>query len=157
MAEKLIKEKYMRFGKIYTAENREEARNLIGKIVAFDNNYADILAFHDGRNTTGVLNGINESNYPFSVAGMECQFIREWKQPMTNRQLAEWCAKGFGQWKHEPSNSGTVYHSYWNIEEVEDDFVGDDIVVRPWGTYEWIEPTKDVYERCCNGRDIDTN
>ena len=53
----------MRIGKLYTFENKEEARKLIGKMVAFDNNYATIISFHDGRNNTGLLQEINERLY----------------------------------------------------------------------------------------------
>ena len=70
---------------------------------------------------------------------------------MTEIQLAEWCAKGCGLWKHSPSNSGTVYHTYWVIEEKKDCFVGDNIVIRPWGSDDWVEPTVDIYERDCKG------
>lgn len=69
--------------------------------------------------------------------------------PMTNHELAMWCAKGFGQWKHSPSNSGTVYHTYWVMEDKEDCFVEANIVIRPWETDEWIKPTVAIYERDC--------
>jgi len=71
---------------------------------------------------------------------------------MTNRQLAEWCAKGCGQWKHSPSNSGTIYHTYWVIESKESCFVEDNIVIRPWGTYEWVKPTLKIYEKSIEER-----
>lgn len=69
--------------------------------------------------------------------------------PMTNLQLAEWLAKGNGQYKHIPSNYGIVYHDYRNIEDTEGWFVADSIVIRPWGTDEWIKPTVGIYERDC--------
>lgn len=68
---------------------------------------------------------------------------------MTNQQLAEWCAEGCGQWKHSPSNSGTVYHTYWVIEGKEGCFVEDNIVIRPWGTGGWVRPTLKIYQRDC--------
>lgn len=69
--------------------------------------------------------------------------------PMTNLQLAEWLAKGCGLWKHSPSNSGTVYYAYWVIEGKEGCFVEDNILIRPWGTDEWVRPTVGIYERDC--------
>lgn len=69
--------------------------------------------------------------------------------PMTNLQLAEWLAKGCGLWKHSPSNSATVYYAYWVIEGKEGCFVEDNILIRPWGTDEWVRPTVAIYERDC--------
>ena len=69
--------------------------------------------------------------------------------PMTNLQLAEWLAKGCGQWKHSLSNSGAVYHTYLVIEDKEGCFVEDYVLIRPWGTDEWIRPTMAIYERDC--------
>lgn len=68
---------------------------------------------------------------------------------MTNRQLAEWCAMGKGLWKHDPSNSGTVYHYYWFLEPDMNKEVSNAIVIMPKGSDDWIEPTVDIYERDC--------
>ena len=68
---------------------------------------------------------------------------------MTNLQLAEWLAKGCGQWKHSLSNSGAVYHTYLVIEDKEGCFVEDYVLIRPWGTDEWIKPSLKIYQRDC--------
>lgn len=82
-----------------------------------------------------------------NIVGNTIKHEEQNREPMTNSQLAEWCAKGCGQWKHNPSNSGTVYHTYWVIEGKENCFVEDNIVIRPWGTHEWIKPTLGIYEK----------
>ena len=67
----------MKFGKIYTFENKDEAKNLIGEFVAFSNNYAEIFNFNGKRYDSGMLNEIKETGkFPFVVAKKEVQFIR---------------------------------------------------------------------------------
>lgn len=68
---------------------------------------------------------------------------------MTNRQLAEWLARGFGSWKMK--RGATVYMdiSYQIFEG--NTPVSDSFHIRPWGSDEWLEPTVDIYERDCKG------
>ena len=66
---------------------------------------------------------------------------------MTNIQLAEWLAKGNGQYRFR--NKGSEW-SLWVVSKDEEDFiVADDILIRPWGTDEWVMPTVGIYERDC--------
>lgn len=63
----------------------------------------------------------------------------------TNRELAKWLARGNGEWRHEPSNSGTVYTTYKYNESDADkpitrNLEGQDIVIRKWHDKEWHEP-----------------
>lgn len=71
---------------------------------------------------------------------------------MTNMQLAEWCAKGNGTWSHEPSKFRSRYHYFWFSERAENEEVCPSIIIRPWGSDEWVAPTIDIYERDCCGR-----
>ena len=140
----------MKFGKVYTFANKDEAKKLIGEYVACENNYAEILNLDNKRYCYGVLNEINADNKPFQVGGTEYQFIREMKREnMTNRQLAEWCARGFGQFGSKDCNCH--YNEFVTNRTTEDEPVESDILIRPWGSDEWIEPTVDIYERDCKG------
>ena len=70
---------------------------------------------------------------------------------MTNRQLAEWCAKGNGQWKY--NFSGSVATGYiLDSEEHDDVEVHEKIVIRSWDSDIWVEPTEKIYLRDCKGR-----
>lgn len=73
---------------------------------------------------------------------------------MKNRQLAQLCAQGVLEWKHEPSNTGCIYHEYLYVEGEEDQDVGkhftkDDsgktieqtVMVRKFAETEWHEPS----------------
>lgn len=69
------------------------------------------------------------------------------KQRMTNRQYAEWLAKGNGE-----STTSRLHCAYtcYEYEKGKDEmFVPDDYVIRPWDSDEWIEPTLDIYLRDC--------
>ena len=68
---------------------------------------------------------------------------------MTNRQLAEWLARGFGSWKTRRSPTVYMDISYPIFEE--NTPVSDSFHIRPWGSDEWIEPTVDIYKRDCRG------
>ena len=66
---------------------------------------------------------------------------------VTHRELAEWLAKGNGEWKHEPSHSGIVYTTYKYLECEADSPItlnvcNQRIVVRRFGEKEWHSPTK---------------
>ena len=71
----------------------------------------------------------------------------------THRQLAKWCAQGKGEWKHFPSNSGTVYTTYKYDEKIADCYLVDGItatrliVVRRWEDSSWYAPTKEYLKR----------
>lgn len=68
---------------------------------------------------------------------------------MTNRQLAEWLSRGFGSWKMRRSPTVCMDMSYPTFEE--NISVPNDILIRPWGSDDWVEPTVDIYERDCKG------
>lgn len=73
---------------------------------------------------------------------------------MTHRQFAQMMASGQYEWKHEPSNSGTVYTTYKYFEKdankpLSENEQGQKIVVRRFEDGEetgWIEPTFDYFK-----------
>lgn len=74
------------------------------------------------------------------------------KKRMTNQELAEWLAKGNGQWR-EGEYSG--YHiNFTYSEELDNEEVNKSIYIRPFGKTEWIEPTEIIYGRDCCGINI---
>ena len=147
----------MKYGKIYTYENRNEAE--IGKKYVFSDYYQYVfdeaiaaLKFHS------ELKAVRNDRDPFETEnGARFQFIREVieEEPalMTNRQLAEWLAKGNGQMKFEEPFACTKepyaypYHIY-NLEKENDAVKGFVRIIR-WGSDEWVVPTVDIYERDC--------
>lgn len=73
------------------------------------------------------------------------------KQRMTYRQLAEWLAKGNGEYTDSDSIEkycipmSTISYS----EERRDEPVYQGLSIRTWDSEEWVEPTVDIYERDC--------
>ena len=68
---------------------------------------------------------------------------------MTKRQLFEWCGKGNGAIKLK--DSGQIIFTYSYHEDDENDPASEVILIRPWDSDEWVEPTVDIYERDCKG------
>lgn len=143
----------MKLGKIYTFENKNEAKDLIGKSVVFSDNYAGIWESDKGQLNIGKLTDIRDDYFPFKITET-FQFIREIieeeKPLMTNRQLTEWLAKGFGEC--------TLANDYASIDFAWDYFKGEedgllpsDVIIRSWDSNEWVKPTLDIYERDCKG------
>lgn len=70
---------------------------------------------------------------------------------MTHRQLAQLMASGQYEWKHEPSNSGTVYTTYKYFEKdgnepLRPNELGQKIVIRRYGLEDWTEPTLELFK-----------
>ena len=101
----------------------------------------------------GILHSFDcDLYYPFNVNGGNFQFIREVieEEPaglMTNRQLAEWCAKGNGQFKTSAYSSS----AYRVAIGCDNETVCDDILICTWDSEKWVIPTVDIYERDCKG------
>ena len=138
----------MKFGKIYTYENRNEAE--IGKRYVFSDSYAGVCKTPESKVHT-ELKEVNDNLYPFkNDCGASYQFIREVIDEkntlMTHRQLAEWLAKGNGQYKFDD----TMFFSHLTYHYIEDDEpVDESIPIRRWDSDEWVVPTVDIYERDC--------
>lgn len=72
------------------------------------------------------------------------------KKLMTNRQLAELLAKGYGQREGGSKIISTTF-SYEKGDE--DDPVSVMRKIRPWGSNEWLDPTVDIYEEFMNSKE----
>lgn len=68
---------------------------------------------------------------------------------MTNLQLAQWLAKGNGQLAYSSviglARGVHIVHSYDLAHELDE--CSDKILVREWGSSEWIEPTVDLLDK----------
>lgn len=69
----------------------------------------------------------------------------ETKKLMTNRQLAELMAKGYGEWSF--NGEELVFHTEVGYGiPVDDEELEEDVFIRPWGMKELRKPTVDIYE-----------
>ena len=65
---------------------------------------------------------------------------------MTYRHLAEWLAKGNGEFKFLDE----LRNTYWSYTpDIENDELKKDYKIRRWGSDEWIEPTEQIYLEDC--------
>ena len=140
----------MKYGKIYTYANRNEAE--IGKKYVFSDFYQVICGEEKLTWIHLKLVEVKDGTYPFkNEDGGVFQFIREVieEEPalMTNRQLAEWLAKGNGQSMRFNGSFPLPYHVYECVNE--HDAVRKDTRIRRWDSDEWVVPTVDIYERDC--------
>ena len=67
-------------------------------------------------------------------------------QRLTNRELAEWLAKGNGQKRNKVLDDTPVTQHTYPLER-DDMEVLESIVVRPWGSDRWITPSRDLIDR----------
>ena len=75
-------------------------------------------------------------------------------EKMTHRQLAEWCARSFGEWMHKPSHSNTTYSEYKYYDYLADRELGENnegqsIVIRRWSEQNWKPPMLVIYNADC--------
>lgn len=71
-----------------------------------------------------------------------CAYIPEALKPRTiptNKELAEWCARGNGQVHCVGAANVHTFYSYQNEED--DSPVTGDVRIRKFGDKEWVEPT----------------
>ena len=92
-------------------------------------------------------------DFPFYIKGdgdWRCLYPYEEppKKRMTNRQLAEWLARGNGQYTLGRDDPKT--HFEYDIElddkEVDEGYI---VAIRSWDSDEWVEPTYEIYLRDC--------
>lgn len=147
----------MEFGEIYTYKNADEAKKYIGKKGAFSDRLKGISDMPADCEVL-ILREIEEvDSYPFGDEYKEMfQFFRpilEEDEPlMTNRQLAEWLAKGKGEYIwNDKTMTGQKIVSPNNgyLEGQEDEPVEDYIFIRRWKDTEWSKPTRAIYEEDC--------
>ena len=121
--------------------------------------YADNIASlkweveQDCRDSVGRLEDIYTEGGLFEIGAVRWYLLYPYEEPpkkrMTSRQLAEWLAKGNGQYTTD--DFGRVYVEYDYYKEKENNEVDRRIIIRPWDSEEWVEPTVDIYERDCKG------
>lgn len=97
---------------------------------------------------------MSDDCFPFhTTCASAWQYLYPYEEPpkkrMTKRQFAEWIAKGNGEYTFEGCAKNFFIFEYEGSEENEE--VNGDIIIRPWDSEEWIEPTVDIYERDCKG------
>lgn len=144
----------MKYGKVLTYKDAEEAKKLVGKKVVYSD-YLDKITEIPETRFVSVLESINCTvSTPFMTSAGSFQFIREVikeeePQIMTNRQLSEWCGKRNGE--ITCTNSSQVFSYYVYLKDAENKQIPDDIRIRSWDFEEWVLPTVDIYERDCKG------
>ena len=121
--------------------------------------YADNIASlkweveQDCRDSVGRLEDIYTEGGLFEIGAVRWYLLYPYEEPpkkrMTSRQLAEWLAKGNGQYTTD--DFGRVYVEYDYSKGKENNEVDRRIIIRPWDSEEWVEPTVDIYERDCKG------
>ncbi len=147
----LTKEKEMKYGKIYDYRSREEAKAFIGKKGVFNDYLKEIYEDPDAYEPEELVNIEEHSQIPYNKHnGHSYQFFRpliEEPQLMTNRQLSEWIAKGYGECSDDDGTYISAHHYYDAFSE--DKPVLKNILIRRWHSDEWILPTVEVYEEDC--------
>ncbi len=128
----------------------------VGKKYYFGDSLYDLKSTIENEEVSGIGKLINvvDGEEPFQKDdGNYWQFIYPYEEPrkklMTRRQFAEWLAKGCGEYKR-----GTLLCCYSGYEYKignENEFIGDDVLIRPWDSEEWIKPTYEIYLRDCKG------
>ena len=139
--------------KVINALHPERAE--VGKKYWYSDSIMFLKEYIEQNNTvpTGILSHIDvNSSYVFLGGSGSWEFIYPYEEPskqrMTNRQLAEWLSKGNGQWKYKSDIEMSICTEYMYYENKEDKRPKN-IIIRPFGTDTWIEPTVDIYERDC--------
>lgn len=138
--------------KVINALHPEKAE--VGKKYYFNDFIYDLKNDIEKDDVTGVgvLGCVYNESRPFEKRdGIRCEFLYPYEEPpkqrMTNRQLAEWCAKGNGECRYD---DGINSYPYFTFEITNsNNVVGDGILIRSWDSDEWVEPTVDIYERDC--------
>lgn len=145
----------MKYGEIYSYRNAKEAKKYIGKKGMFSDCLRRIEETPSECFGGYLVKVKNEAAGPFNVAeGYGFQFFRpilEEEELMTNRQLAEWVAKGHGEytWDNTITDKDIVSHNIGYLKGQEYEPIKDYILIRRWKDTEWMKPTKAIYEEDC--------
>lgn len=114
---------------------------------------------HDSTSFVGKLEDVdlNRSNpFIFKDCDDGWEYIYPYEEPpkqrMTYRQLAEWLAKGNGEYIDSPKQYCLPMCTTSYSEERRNEPVFQSLFIRTWDSEEWIEPTVDIYERDCKRR-----
>lgn len=139
----------------------------IGKKYWYSDNFRTLKQYVEQSSADcncGELIGINESVSDFNFMCKDTRsYPSSWaliypyeeppKQRMTHRQLAEWCAKGNGERGERTATGFTtvVSATYCYIGDSAYEEINKDMMIRSWGSDEWIEPTYERYLMDCKG------
>lgn len=141
--------------KVITPLHLEKAE--IGKIYYFNDSLKGLKQNVESNESIRALRSANpSSNTPFVVDNLPVgyQFLYPYEEPpkrrMTNRQLAEWLAKGNGEYNY--ASSAGVYSNFIYNKGNENNILDSDMHIRSYDSDEWVEPTADIYERDCKKR-----
>lgn len=145
----------MKFGQVYDYRNAEEAKQFFGKKGAFSDYLLDIIEEPEGRCIGTLVDADGKNVFPFIRQNEDnkrtsFQFFRpilEEDELMTQRQLAEWVARGYGEYTHEDMGIASLALVYYKDEE--DNSVLSTTLIRRWRDTEWSKPTKAIYEEDC--------
>lgn len=143
--------------KVINALHTEKAE--VGKKYYVSDRLVDLrMDITNGSSSPLILIYIREEDdcYPFICNNMCCyQFLYPYEEPseqgMTNLQIAEWLAKGNGQWKYKSKTEMYVCTEYM-YDIGNENKQPKNIVIRPWGSDKWVKPTVAIYERDCKKR-----
>lgn len=127
----------------------------IGKRYWFADTITSLKEFVEGDQQHGlvhILSNIRETAFPFEAsATTNFALVYPYEEPseelMSNRQMAEWVARGNGQ--YTSTHWTTVYTEHDYHKNYADDKVPDHYRICPWGSDEWVVPTVAIYERDC--------
>lgn len=142
----------MKFGEVYDYRNAEEAKKYIGKKGTFSDTLKRIIECPMQGWESSLTKVEEEKSCPFNGKGL-CSFqffrpiLEDEEELMTHRQLAEWLAKGYGE--YSARNSVSVFSVFSYFSKDADKPVRYDILIRRWGDTEWMRPTRDIYEEDC--------
>jgi hypothetical protein len=116
------------------------------QFVYFDPNYELKLAHEQGKKIEckrkGDAWGDLDWDYtpdPAWLDDHEYRIMPE-EKPITNRELAQWLAEGYGQFTYMPGNVAMYHYSYSSSGA--DTPIHEDIRVRLWEDTEWHMPTR---------------
>ena len=108
---------------------------------------------HDYRDMSGKLKAIDTEDALFEVGLGYWYLLYPYEEPpkkrMTYRQLAEWIARGNGEYSSDDYDR--VYVEYFYFKNEKNNEVDSNLKIRTWDSEEWVEPTADIYERDCKG------
>lgn len=139
--------------KVINALHAEKAE--IGKKYWYADNIASLKreVERDFKERLGRLEDIYAESGLFEIESVRWYLLYPYEEPpkkrMTNRQIAEWLAKGHGEYTRDTYDRDYAEYSYSKSER--DNEVDSDMKIRSWDSEEWVEPTVDIYERDCKG------
>lgn len=76
------------------------------------------------------------ADYRIKKSGFACEY-------MTNRELSELLAKGYGEWRYDDGDECHTTYEY--SEDEQNNLVDEDVVIRAWREVDWKSPIKDIY------------